>query len=77
MVTDAELVRLAVAKVLLRYNGLAGHDFEHALHERYGITVMRPARKDEPDHGSRRFLAGDELIRGRVRVELTGRDARG
>jgi hypothetical protein len=30
--------------------GFAGHDFEHALLHDYGITVLRPAHKDEPAH---------------------------
>jgi len=29
--------------------GFAGKDFEAALLQEYGITVVRPARKDEPD----------------------------
>jgi hypothetical protein len=27
---------------------LVGRDFEQAAHERYGATILRPARKNEP-----------------------------
>jgi hypothetical protein len=30
--------------------GFAGHDFEQTLLDDHGITVVRPARRDEPDH---------------------------
>ena len=31
--------------------GYAGEDFERTVAERFGATVLRPSRKDEPDNG--------------------------
>ena len=31
--------------------GYAGRDFEAAARERFGATILRPARKDEPGRG--------------------------
>ncbi len=40
----------AISTIDVCDKGFAGHAFEGILLQEFGITVIRPARKNEPDH---------------------------
>jgi Transposase DDE domain len=44
-------IALHGGEALICDKGYAGSDFEQTITERFGATVLRPSRADEPDNG--------------------------